>query len=111
MKKLLLFSLITTIAISAHSQKTGFWENQHLTGQQAKIIPTGGSPRISVSLLGSLPIGDLAAQTVELSSLQMAVFAPGTAEQLFEKMGGPLIIGDPSGQNVQAFARSCRRIR
>ncbi|MDO8365146.1 MAG: hypothetical protein Q7T20_00010 [Saprospiraceae bacterium] len=80
------------------------WERISLDGANFKVLPTAPSmPRFHIGLIGSLPLGDINTQSVPMTGLQSAAYAPGTIEQLFEQMQGEFYIGSLSGQSAQNF--------
>lgn len=74
------------------------WNRVPLTGAAAKTAAAAPPPRFNVGLTGSLPLGDLVPRQISFADLQNAAFTPGVAEQLFEKLSGEFLIGNPSGQ-------------
>ncbi len=84
------------------------WSQLPLTGANAKIIQAVHQPRINIGGAYTFPLGGVADQNIEFAALQHAAFAPGTFEQLFEKLGGEFFIGNPSGQPTQTAGLSGR---
>lgn len=104
MKKSLYISVLI-INGAAHSilgQVT--WNQLPLTGAEAKIISAVRQPRFNINLIISFPQGDVAPQNIAIPALQQAAFAPETAVQLFEKLGGEFMIGFTSGPQEQTVA-------
>ena len=84
------------------------WSHLPLTGANAKIIPAVHQPRINIGLTGGFSPGGVADQNIEFVALQNAAFAPGTFEQLFEKLGGEFFIGNPPSQPAQTVGLTGR---
>jgi len=101
-----LTALFLTAALSVIAQTP--WNHLLLTGANAKIIPAIHQPRINIGLTGAFPLGSVADQNIEFAALQNAAFAPGTFEQLFEKLGGEFFIGNPSSQPTQTVGLTGR---
>ena len=78
------------------------WGQLPLTGATAKII-AATPPGFCLSLSTIFPIGETAPINNDNQALHAAAFAPGTAEQLFEKFGGPFTLDNPSGQKQTTF--------
>lgn len=104
MKKSLYISILMIAGIfhSSFSQIT--WSQLPLTGSEAKIFPAARQPRFNISLIFSFPTGDIGPQNIAMPALQNAAYAPETAVQLFEKLGGEFMIGNTSGPQKQTVA-------
>ncbi|MFN0036861.1 MAG: cell envelope integrity protein TolA [Saprospiraceae bacterium] len=91
-------------------QPTSPWGSIALVGANVKIDPTTAAPqpRFHIGFIGRFPLGGIAPQNVQLTSLQEAVFAPGTMEQITNQLRGEWFIGELSGQTAQAFEMSGR---
>ncbi len=82
---------------NAQHPYSAVWSRIPITSSTSKM-PEIRQPRFSIALTGGFPLGEISSQKVELARLQNAAFTPGTFEQLFEKLGGEIFIGEPSGQ-------------
>lgn len=82
------------------------WNRIPLTGAEAKILPTANSPKFSISLSAAFPLGGISNQNLEIAEIQNAAFSPGTAEQLFEKLGGQFTLYNPSSQKQSSIQMS-----
>lgn len=110
MKKSLLLripiSVLVLLLVVSSLCAQSIWNNIPLVGAEAKIVPTGKSPRFNVSFTSNFPLGGVPSQNVPFANLQKAAFTPGTFEQLFERLGGEFFIGNPSGQPSQSVEMS-----
>lgn len=102
MKKILFINALIWATILPSFGQT-VWNRIPLTGSEAKIISVVRQPRFNVNFTGTFPVGNVAPQNVQLSSLQNAAHAPEMIEQLFEKLGGEFFIGNLSGQQQQSI--------
>lgn len=97
MKKIpFLISLIWVVGIASGQS---VWDRIPLTGSDAKILPLPNQTRFNICLTAVSPLGSAVIQQIEFATLQNAAFSPGTASQLFEKLGGEFFVGEPSGPN------------
>lgn len=110
-----LFTALTLIPTTAIAQEQHpvrlsppIWESISIAGRNAKVLPSASRPRFHVAVIGNLPFGRNAPQRVGLLDVQAAAHAPGTAEQVLQKLGGEFFIGDISGQTAQFFEMSSK---
>ncbi len=103
MKKSLLFNTFVGAAalllqlLPASGQTP--WSELELSNPRAKIsAPKRLKYSISPGVM--LPLRNELYQKIEMQAIQNAVFEPGTREQLFEKLGGPFLIGPFSNQST-----------
>lgn len=103
MKKILVFStLIIVWMLPTFGQSV--WDNILLADNDAKIISGFQRPHFGIALTSNVSFVSTASQYFGIEQIKQAAFSPGTAEQLFEKIGGEFFIGnfsDPSAQNVK----------
>jgi hypothetical protein len=105
MKKILFINALMLAAmLPAFSQSA--WSRIPLTGAQAKILTTANTPKFSISLSAAFPLSGISTQNLEIAALQNAAFAPGTVEQLFEKLGGEFTLYNPSSQKQETIEMS-----
>jgi hypothetical protein len=105
MKKILFINALMLAAMLPIFGQSA-WNRIPLTGAQAKILSTANSPKFSISLSAAFPLGGISNQNLEIAALRYAAFTPGTAEQLFEKLGGEFTLYHPSSQKQETIEMS-----
>ncbi|MFN0214128.1 MAG: hypothetical protein ACKVT2_07715 [Saprospiraceae bacterium] len=90
-------------ARAARSNAENRRKGHQQSGQSSSNTSPQHSSRFSVSLGGSFPIGSITPRQVQYGQLEQTLYAPGTSEQLFEKTGGPFLLGDISGPISKNF--------